>query len=223
VDVVVAGHSHSMLNLRVDGKLVVEALSYGMAYDLVDLTLDGVSGDVISADAQILPTNHDGGAPDAGLSELVAARRARVAPLAERVLGNAPEPLTRRNGRLARLAADAQREHAQADLALVSPSSLRADLDAGPLAFEELFAAQAFDHPLLWLELEGADLIEVLSTRPRIVRSPPEPLLADRPYAVVASELLVDRLPGLRGRARAVRAVGSEVEALAAYVARHLP
>jgi 5'-nucleotidase len=223
VDVVVAGHSHSTLNLRVDGKLVVEALSYGMAYDLVDLTLDGASGDVISADARILPTDHDGGAPDAGLSELVAARRARVAPLAERVLGNAPEPLTRRNGRLARLAADAQREHGQADLALVSPSSLRADLDAGPLAFEELFAAQAFDHPLLRLELEGADLIEVLSTRPRIVRSPPEPLLADRPYAVVASELLVDRLPGFRGRARAVRAVGSEVEALAAYVARHLP
>ena len=35
VDVVVAGHTHSRLDLEVDGKLVVEALSYGVAFDRV--------------------------------------------------------------------------------------------------------------------------------------------------------------------------------------------
>ena len=46
VDAVIAGHSHSRLDIRVpnaDGsgdKLIVEALSYGVAYDLVDLTID---------------------------------------------------------------------------------------------------------------------------------------------------------------------------------------
>ena len=110
VDVVIAGHSHSLLNMRVDGKLVVEALSYGVAYDLVDLTVDRASGDVVSASARIPFTDHVGGAPDPGLSELVAARRARVAPLAERRLGDLPAPLTRAGGDLARLAAEAQRE-----------------------------------------------------------------------------------------------------------------
>ena len=33
VDVVIAGHTHSELNLQVEGKLVVEALSHGMAFD----------------------------------------------------------------------------------------------------------------------------------------------------------------------------------------------
>ena len=32
VDVVIAGHTHSELNLQVEGKLVVEAL-HGMAFD----------------------------------------------------------------------------------------------------------------------------------------------------------------------------------------------
>lgn len=223
VDVVVAGHSHSLLNLRVDGKLVVEALSYGVAFDLVDLTIDRASGDVVGASARIPSTDHGNDAPDPGLSDLVAARRARVAPLAERVLGELPAPVTRANGALARLAAEAQREHADADLALVSPASLRGDLDAGPVTYEELFAAQAYDHPLVHLQMTGADLIEALDAGGEaVVRSGPSgPLASGRRYDVVASELLVDRLAGLRAGSATVRPAGSEVEALAAYVARH--
>src|SRR5215204_6590507 len=40
VDVVVAGHTHSRLDLEVDGKLVVEALSYGVAFDRVNITVE---------------------------------------------------------------------------------------------------------------------------------------------------------------------------------------
>jgi 5'-nucleotidase len=49
VDVIVAGHTHSRLNLRVDGKLVVEALSYGVAFDRVRLEVDRITGDVVRA------------------------------------------------------------------------------------------------------------------------------------------------------------------------------
>jgi 5'-nucleotidase len=218
VDVVVAGHSHSLLNLRVDGKLVVEALAYGMAYDLVDLTIDRAGGDVVAASARTPATDHGSAGADPWLDALVAERRARVAPMAERVVGSVPTPLTRANGQLARFAAEAQRRWADADLALLSPASLRADLDAGPLTYEKLFAAQTYDHPLLRLELRGADLLEALeASHEPVVRSHlPEPLDPDRDYAVVASELLVDRLPALRTGARSVRPAGSEVEALAA-------
>ena len=222
VDVVVAGHSHSQLNLQVAGKLVVEARSYGVAYDRVDLTVDRASGDVVSASAQIPSTDHGGVPPDSGLAELVSARRARVAPLAERVLGQLGAPFTRANGRLARLAAEAQREHAGADLALLSPADLRADVGAGPVTYEELFAAQAYDHPLLRMRLTGAVLLRALDGGTGVVRSGRAgPLEPGRLYDVVASELLVDRLPGLRAAGRGVRPLGTEVEALAAYVARH--
>jgi 5'-nucleotidase len=230
VDVVVAGHSHSMLNLRVPNpsgrgtKLVVEALSYGTAFDLVDLAIDRASGEIVQASARVPGTVHDEVQPDAALGELVAARRRRVAPLAERVLGQLPRPLTRAGGELAQIAAEAQREHAGADLALVSPASLRADVDAGPVTYEELFAAQAYDHPLLRLRVGGADLAELLrSAGGGVVRSAGVgPLQADAEYSVVASELLVDRLPGLRAQGGAPQRIGTEVEALSAYVDRRL-
>ena len=223
VDVVVAGHSHSLLNLQVDGKLVVEARSYGVAYDRVDLIVDRTSGDVVEASARVPATGHDGAGPDPGLSDLVAARRARVAPLAERVLGHVRAPLTRANGALAGLAAEAQRERAGADLAVVSPSSLRAEVDAGPVTYEELFAAQAYDHPLLRLELTGAVLRRTLDANrgALVLSSPIEPLDPGRVYSIVMSELLLDRLAALRADVRALRSAGTEVEALAAYVARH--
>ena len=225
VDVVIAGHSHSLLNMRVDGKLVVEALSYGVAYDLVDLTVDRASGDVVSASARIPFTDHVGGAPDPGLSELVAARRARVAPLAERRLGDLPAPLTRAGGDLARLAAEAQREQADADLAMVSPASLRADLDAGPLTYEELFAAQAYDHPAastgadrrgadgdLGLQPRGGRALKALRARegrPRL-----------RGRGERAARRPAGRSPGARPRRSPG---GSEVEALTGYLRRHPP
>jgi 5'-nucleotidase len=225
VDVVVAGHSHSLLNLRVAGKLVVEALSYGTAYDAVDLAIDGQTGEVIQASARVPATTHDAVTPDPGLEALVAARRRRVGPLGERVLGRLAAPLTRRGGELAAFAAEAQREYARADVALVSPTSLRADLPAGPITYEELFAAQAYDHPLLRVSVTGADLSRLMrSAGNRIVSSAlEEPVVAERAYSVVASELLVDRLPGLRAKASSRRPAGTEVEALSAYAARHLP
>jgi len=65
VDAGIAGHSHSRLDIHVpnaDGtgdKLIVEALSYGIAYDLVDLTIDRRSGDVVAKAGSVLATPHD--------------------------------------------------------------------------------------------------------------------------------------------------------------------
>ena len=57
VDVVIAGHTHSFLNTRVPNregggdKLVVEAQSYGAAYDRVRMTVDRTTGEVLAKGA----------------------------------------------------------------------------------------------------------------------------------------------------------------------------
>src|SRR5262245_3366624 len=95
VDAVIAGHSHSRLDIRVpnrDGagdKLIVEALSYGIAYDLVDLTIDRRTGDVVAKTGRVPETPHDV-AGDPRVARLVESYRARVAPLATTVLGVSP-------------------------------------------------------------------------------------------------------------------------------------
>ena len=213
VDAVIAGHSHSRLDIRVpnaDGsgdKLVVEALSYGIAYDLVDLTIDRRTGDVVAKSGRVPPTPHDL-AGDGRVARLVERYRTRVAPLATKVLAPTTQALTRAGGELATLAADAEREFARADAAVVDPGALRADIGPGPITYAEVAEALAYDHPVVRAQLTGQQLRE-LAAGGRFYSGPgdPDPRTT---YTVAASEMLVPR----------GRPIGTEVEAVARYLER---
>jgi 5'-nucleotidase len=214
VDVVVAGHSHSRIHVRLpnsDGsgdKLIVEALSYGVAYDQVDIVVDTRTGDVVRKSAEIPDTGHEGVEADAGVAALVERYRARVAPLADHVVGVTQAPLTRSGGELARLVASAERAFARTDAGVVKPVSLRADIDAGPVTYGEVAAALSFDHPVVRVTMSGRRLRDLIEDGAHVAG--PEQLDPDATYSVAASELI----------ARGGRAVGSEPEALAWFLAR---
>jgi 5'-nucleotidase len=213
VDAVIAGHSHSRLDIRVpnvDGsgdKLVVEALSYGIAFDLVDLTIDTLTGDVVAKTGRVPGTPHDV-AGDARMAALVEAYRQRVAPLAAKVLGDAGAPLTRAGGELGRQVVEAERAFAHTDVAVVSRGALRADIDVGPITYGEVAEALAYDHPLMRTRLTGREL-RALAADAGFYSGPAEPD-PERTYSVAASEMMVPR----------GRPVGTEVEALAWYLDR---
>jgi 5'-nucleotidase len=214
VDVVVAGHSHSHLDLRVpnlDGsgdKLVIEALSYGVAYDLVDLSIDVRSGDVVAKSGRVPATEHEAVHADADVAALVERYRERLAPIANRALGETGTPLTRSGGALGQLVADGERAFARTDAAVVSPGALRADIDAGPVTYAELAQVLAYDHPLMRFTMTGRELRRL--ARPDVHYAGPTDLDPDALYSVAASELLVAR----------GRPVGTEVEALDWYLTR---
>ncbi len=231
VDVVVAGHSHSLMNLRVPNesgaghKLVVQSLSYGTAFDQVDLTVDRAGGDVVSKQARIPRTWHLGLRPDPEVETLLAGYRDRLRPLADRVLGRAAGPLTASNG-LGLLAAEAQRAFAGADVAFVDAGSFRARLDAGEITYADLFATQAYDHPLVRMRLRGSEIREILAAvaGPALFTAGLDnagKLDPGGTYTVVANALLVATGPydALRAAAARGRELGSQVEALARYVA----
>ena len=214
VDVVIAGHSHSQLDLRVPNaggsgdKLVIEALSYGVAYDLVELRIDRRSGHVVSKSGRVEDTAHDEAPPHAGLAALVEGYRARLAPVADRVIGHAAEPLTRANGRLGQLVAEAERALAGTDVAVVAPGALRGDIDSGPVTYAEVARALAYDHPVMRLDLTGRQVRELAGRRGHVAG--PDPLEPGATYSVAASELIAPE----------GRRIGSEVDALAAFLGR---
>lgn len=237
VDVVVAGHSHTLLNLRQPNasgrgdKLIVQALSYGVAFDRVDLTIDKPSGEVLAKQGSVPATEHEGVAPEPQVKALVDDYAARIAPIAKRVLGETPTPLMRHDGTYAELAADAQRSFTGADVAVVNDGSIRADVDAGPILYEEVFRAQAYDHPLLVVKLTGRQLLDLLEDQsPAVSGLALDPdgaggTLADgrrldpgATYSVAANALYVAGWPGELGSMPA-SAAGSEVEATASYLA----
>jgi 5'-nucleotidase len=213
IDVVIAGHSHSRLDIRVpnvDGsgdKLIVEALSYGVAYDLVDLTIDRGTGEVVVKTGRVPGTPHDVAA-DPEVAALVDGYRARIAPLGTKVLASSDTGFTRAGGELGRLAADAERAFARTDAAVVNRGALRADIAPGPVTYAEVAEALAYDHPVVRVELTGRELRDLAEDAG--FYSGPDRLDPDRTYSVAASEMMLPH----------GRPVGTEVEAVAWHLGR---
>jgi 5'-nucleotidase len=207
VDVVVAGHTHSQLDEQVEGKLVVQALSYGTAYDRIEMEIDRSTGEVVAKSADIPRTRHDDVEPVGQVAQLVSQRAERVGPLARKIVGTAAAPLAGRV--LQERVAEAQRRLAKADAAVVHPSTVRAGLDAGPITFEELFAIAAYEHEVLAVEPEHPeDVLAEAREHGFVVVGRPGPRIA-------MSELVRDLLRARGGGSHA----GTEVDALTEYAA----
>lgn len=176
IDVVITGHAHDFTNQRVANQggaaiLVTQALSAGMAYADIDLTIDLQSGDVIEKSAEIITTWADEGPglqPDQAVASLVSAARAAVAPMVSRVVGHSAIALTREStpageSSLGNLIADAQRSAMSTDLAFMNPGGIRSDLPAGEITWGALFSIQPFANNLVRMALTGAQIVELLN------------------------------------------------------------
>jgi 5'-nucleotidase len=211
----VAGHTHSRLNLEVDGKLLIEAFSYGVAYDRVRLRIDRRSGDVVEAAGRVLHTRHDGIEPDPELAELVETYAERVAPLGDRVVGSLPHDLDKQA--LDQTAVDAQRAFAGADIAIMNPGNTRSPgLEAGPVTYAEAFEVHAYEHPVLRLRMRGADLMAAIAGQPKLLVSGPRDLDPDAVYTVAANGIVAEQ-PAFDSAVER-ELVGTDLEALVAWL-----
>ncbi|MEA2332453.1 MAG: 5-nucleotidase [Thermoleophilaceae bacterium] len=216
VDVIVAGHTHSGLDVEIDGKLVVEALSYGVAFDRVRITVDRASGDVVAKSGDVMPTRHAGIAPDPGLAALVDDYAERVAPIGDRVVGSLPDDLD--HEAVDRLAVDAQRSFAGADVALLNAGNTRSDLERGPVTYAEAFEVHAYEHPVWRFRMRGAELMAALAEQPGLLVSGARDLEPGVVYTVAANGIVAEREPFVHGTGRQV--VGTDLEALVAWLGR---
>jgi 5'-nucleotidase len=222
VDVVVAGHTHSRLNLTVDGKLVVESEAYGTGYERVRMTVDRTTGDVVAGSARLATTDHAGTTPDEAMARFVAGYAEHVAPIGNRVVGHLDRPLD--SDDLGRLAADAQRELAEADVAFVNAGNTRRPgLDAGPVTYAEAFLVHAYEHPVLRMGMRGTDVLEVMRQRDgmRVYASGLEAVEPAGVYTVAVNGVLAagERFTAFdRGWDRQV--AGTDLEALVGWLSR---
>jgi 5'-nucleotidase len=171
VDVVVSGHTHQAYNCVVADKVVTGAGSFGRLVTDIDLRVDPISGDVVTAAATNVVVGRDVPA-DPAQTELITRYRTLLGPIASRQIGETTTPITRAQeplvgdqlgeSALGNLIADAQLaatdDEQGAAAAFVNPGGVRADLDAGPVRYEEAFTVQPFDNSLTTLDLTGAQL-----------------------------------------------------------------
>ncbi|MGC4754662.1 bifunctional metallophosphatase/5'-nucleotidase [Micromonospora trifolii] len=175
IDVVVSGHTHQAYNCDINGKLVTSASSFGRLVTDIDLKIDRRSGDVISAAANNVVVTRDV-AKDPRQTALINRYKTVLGPVAGRQVGVTNEAITRSQetlfgtslgeSPLGNLIADAQLaatdDEQNAVAAFMNPGGVRADLDAGPVTYEEAFTVQPFANNLVTLDLTGAQLYCVL-------------------------------------------------------------
>jgi 5'-nucleotidase len=176
VDLFITGHTHQEYNCVIDGRPVTSAMSLGRVLTDIDLDLGRHSRDVesVSVNNQIV-TRDVSKASD--MTKLMTRYQELAAPIGSVPVGRIsadiprePQPAVGLNP-LGNLIADAQLadtaapDRGDADLALMNPGGVRADLGFAPdgvVTYAEAFAVQPFNNIVTTQTFTGAQLLDVL-------------------------------------------------------------
>ncbi len=172
IDVVVTGHTNWAVNCKLFGKIVTGAAANGRVVTDIDLTVSRATKDVVDATVNNVPVSRTV-EKAADLTALVAKYDTLVAPLSNRVVGNAPTPITRAGNAAgesalgdvvadAQLAATAPANLGGSVVAFMNPGGIRADLADGTVTYGELFAVQPFNNVLTVVTCTGANIERIL-------------------------------------------------------------
>ena len=190
VDVVVSGHTHQAYVCEIDGRLVTSGDKYGTIVTAIDLKLDRVTRDVVSARADNTIVRTATLAKDAEQTALLEAYDKFAAPIANRPAGSVTETLSRAPNKAgesplgdiiadAQLAATSAAANGGADMAFTNPGGVRTDVvrkEDGAVTYADLFASQPFRNQLVTLTLSGKQIKDMLEQqwldpkRPRILQ-----------------------------------------------------
>ncbi|UUU25471.1 esterase-like activity of phytase family protein [Streptomyces sp. DSM 40750] len=188
IDAVVTGHTHqpyicSLPDPAGNPRTVTSASSFGRVVTETRLPVDRRTGDVVRD--QVAAMNHlvtRTVTKNADQTAVIDKWKALSAPLANRVVGSVTADITRSETRdaesdLANLVADAQLaatsapERGGAQIALMNPGGVRADLvhasstggeAPGEITYAEAFAVQPFAGSLVSVDLTGAQIEQIL-------------------------------------------------------------
>jgi 2',3'-cyclic-nucleotide 2'-phosphodiesterase / 3'-nucleotidase / 5'-nucleotidase len=162
-DLIVAGHTHGIVNTVANGIPIVIAWDYSKKYTVIDLEKTAAGHTRVWVRGQ--PTTfHDRVQPDSAAAALVANFEREIGPQVTRVVATLAAPLRKTGGEyaLGHLIADAQRAAAGTQVAIMNNGGIRTDLEAGPLTWSELFQLQPFANRLIKMTLTGAQLRQVI-------------------------------------------------------------
>jgi 5'-nucleotidase len=191
LDAVVAGHTHQVDKMRVEGVPLIQSQANGEKFGRVDLVYDRASGRVDPARTRLfggVTMHFDQCAPEAAaicsvqegrvayegvavepkasVAAVVREAREAIAPLAGQKLGASDGEMKSQRiaeSNLANALTDALRRIARVDVAFINTGGIRAPLPKGEFTYEELFRVLPFsNHALVIGPMPVARLFELL-------------------------------------------------------------
>jgi len=171
VNLLLSGHTHSQIATTIHGIPVIQSFNGGSAFGRVDFTVDPwfktVTSFTVKPTQNVYNTWNGGPATYEGQvvvrDEAVAAALQpyldAVQELKNTVIGEALVPLTRdyrHESAMGNFVTDAMRAYDDTiDFAMTNSGGLRADIDAGPITFGELFSVLPFGNTFVKVWLTG--------------------------------------------------------------------
>jgi 2',3'-cyclic-nucleotide 2'-phosphodiesterase / 3'-nucleotidase / 5'-nucleotidase len=161
VDLILAGHTHRILDTRVAGIAVVES-SGPSSLAVVDVVKTPAGGKELRTRVDRVDPEMGRGTPALAAALDVYARRADT--LDRRPLAQLKRPLLRSGTQfpLGGLLAEARRNLFRADVGLIPTSAIRADLPAGPVTYARLAQVEPWRRNLVRVTLTGTELRALL-------------------------------------------------------------
>ncbi|MGH7510402.1 MAG: 5'-nucleotidase C-terminal domain-containing protein [Gemmatimonadales bacterium] len=161
IDLIVAGHTHELVNTRIAGVPIVEAGVGGRALAVADVIKTGAGGREVRA--RLVPVSPDSVTEDSLVASLVDEYRRRAESITNRAVASLKVPLSRTGPqhRLGGMIAEARRSVLRTDVGLVGNGGIRGDLPAGAVTYGHLYEVQPFQNNLVRLTLTGTQLREV--------------------------------------------------------------
>lgn len=161
VQLIVSGHTHSLVNTTIDGIGIVQARSSGTAVGVADLVqaADGTRRWRIWVE-----TVYADGVTDPGVEALLDAFRPAVAAIAGQPVATLTAPLERDGEQypLGNIVADALRVGGRAQIGFINTTGIRAPLPAGTVTYEDVFLVHPFGNRVVRVTLTGAQLREMV-------------------------------------------------------------
>jgi 5'-nucleotidase len=176
VDIVISGHTHRAYVCDIDGRLVTSGDKYGTIVTAIDLKLDPVTRDIVSARADNVIVRTGVLARDPEQTALLESYDKLAMPMANRQAGSIAETLSRVPNAAgesplgdiiadAQLAATSTQANGAAVIAFTNPGGIRAGIPGkqdGVVTYGDLFASQPFRNQLVTLTLTGMQIRNML-------------------------------------------------------------
>jgi 2',3'-cyclic-nucleotide 2'-phosphodiesterase (5'-nucleotidase family) len=170
VQLIVAGHTHSLVNTTVNGIPIVAARSSSTALGVADLVAmpDGSRRWRV----RVEDVYADRVTPDSAALALVERYRPEVERLAGVVIAEIGDSLTTVGAEyaLGNLIADAQRAAAGADFGMMNNGGIRRDLLPGTLTYGDLYELHPFGNVVVEVTVTGAQMKEIVEHALRLGR-----------------------------------------------------
>jgi 2',3'-cyclic-nucleotide 2'-phosphodiesterase (5'-nucleotidase family) len=163
VQLIVAAHTHVLINTVVNGITIMQARNNGTAYGIADLVrrADRSRGWRVRIETVWV----DEVTPDSGIERILERNRSAVDQLASQPVALLRDSLPRDGTQyaLGNLIADAQRAVAPGtDFAVMNNGGIRRELYAGPVTYSDLFELHPFGNNITRVRISGTTLKAVM-------------------------------------------------------------